>query len=376
MRRRTVRPTRSASCPASAGFLSGLIDRAPDVVFRVRLAPRPRLEYVNPAVLALTGYAPADWYADPGLVLRLIHPADRRKLQEAWRSRRLPGRPVVLRWTRRDGTPLRTEIAGTAVRGRHGTLAAIEGIAREVTAARGNGEAGRGDDRFLRAAFDQVPVGLAHITADGRFLHVNRRLCDMTGFSADELLRRHMRDIAHPDDVERDAALLQQLRSNDAAQATIEKRVVSRDGTLIRVRVAASRLRNAGACESVAVLDELPPPVAQEADQRRLACDGGIELDTDRLEVTWNGRRVPLTLKEVLLLRYLIRHRGETLARDRLLRDVWGYEHAGRSRTLDVHVCRLRRKLPPLADSLVTIGHLGYTLAQGMGSAPMPLATR
>lgn len=371
MRRRTVRLARGASPPRSAGSLARVIDRAPDVVFRVRLTPRLRLDYINPAVLALTGYSPDDWRADPGLALRIVHPSDRRRLQDIARSRRLPPQPMALRWTRKDGTPLRTEIAATAVYSRQGTLTAIEGIARDITAARRNGEAERGDDRFLRAVFDRLPVAVAHLAADGRFLHANRRLCDITGFSPDELAARHFSDIAHPEDVGRHAALFQQLRASDTAQATIEQRIACKDGSHVWVRVTMCPLRNAGAAESIAFLERIPPPVPQEADEAKLPCPGGIEVDADRLEVTWNARRVPLTLKEVLLLRYLIRHRGEMLARDRLLRDVWGYEHAGRSRTLDVHICRLRRKLPPLAGSLVTIGHFGYTLSQGAGKGTL-----
>lgn len=375
MRRRSTRPARGVPSPPNAGFLAALIDRAPDVIFRVRLVPRPRLEYVNAAVLALTGYSPDEWYADAGLALRLVHPLDRRKLQDTARSRRPPSHPLVVRWTRRDGAPLRTEISLRAVRGRNGALTAIEGIARDITAARRNGEAGRGTDRFLRVAFEQAPVGLAHVTPDGRFLHVNSRMCEITGFSAHELLARHFRDLAHPNDVEGDAALVQQLQSKDFAQATLERRLMRKAGDPVWVKVTASRMRNTGGADCVAVLEPVPPPAAQEPDQHRQSCGGGIELDTDRLEVMWNGRRVPLTLKEVLLLRYLVRHRGEMLARGRLLRDVWGYEHAGRSRTLDVHICRLRRKLPPLADSLVTIGHFGYTLSQGMGSAPVAVGS-
>lgn len=369
MPRRTPRLARRVS--SSSDPLCSLVERAPDVVFRVRLTPRPRLDYINRAVLEVSGYSPEEWYADSGLAARIVHPADRRKLQDVVRSRRLPPQPAVLRWLRKDGGVVRTEISAIPVYGRQRTLVAIEGIARDITAARTDQGTGRANDRFLRTAFDQAPAGLAHIAADGRFLHVNRRLCEITGFSADELLAKRFHEITHPDDVERDVALLQQLRANDAARGAIEKRCVCKDGSHAWVKVAASRLRSAGSTtDSLAVVDRISPPAAREAEQRRLTyC--GLEVDPDRLEVTWNGRSIALTLKEVLLLRYLIRRCGQMLARDRLLRDVWGYKHSGRSRTLDVHVCRLRRKLPPLADSLITIGHFGYTLAQGLnGQVP------
>ena len=75
-----------------------------------------------------------------------------------------------------------------------------------------------------------------------------------------------------------------------------------------------------------------------------------------------DGDEVRLTAKEFLLLQYLIEHRGRVLSRDLLLTDVWGYQYTGGTRTVDVHVRRLREKLPLLADALATIKQFGYKL--------------
>jgi two-component system alkaline phosphatase synthesis response regulator PhoP len=90
---------------------------------------------------------------------------------------------------------------------------------------------------------------------------------------------------------------------------------------------------------------------------------GPIALDTDRHTVTVHGAAVTLTAKEFLLLDYLIKHRGKVLSRDALLTDVWGYRYTGGTRTVDVHVRRLREKLPLLATALVTVKQFGYKLA-------------
>jgi two-component system alkaline phosphatase synthesis response regulator PhoP len=78
--------------------------------------------------------------------------------------------------------------------------------------------------------------------------------------------------------------------------------------------------------------------------------------------VSSNGHDVTLTAKEFLLLEYLLQHRGRVLSRDVLLTDVWGYRYTGGTRTVDVHVRRLREKLPLLADALVTVKQFGYKL--------------
>ena len=81
--------------------------------------------------------------------------------------------------------------------------------------------------------------------------------------------------------------------------------------------------------------------------------------------VTDEGREVTLAAKEFLLLQYLLQHRGRVLSRDLLLGDVWGYTYTGGTRTVDVHVRRLREKLPLLVDALVTVKQFGYKLVDG-----------
>jgi len=95
---------------------------------------------------------------------------------------------------------------------------------------------------------------------------------------------------------------------------------------------------------------------------------GAISVDSDRHVVSADGRDVTLTAKEFLLLEYLLQHRGRVLSRDVLLTDVWGYRYTGGTRTVDVHVRRLREKLPLLAEALVTVKQFGYKLVD-----PAPL---
>ena len=90
---------------------------------------------------------------------------------------------------------------------------------------------------------------------------------------------------------------------------------------------------------------------------------GSIVMDLGRHLVSEDGREVELTAKEFLLLQYLMEHRGRVLSRDLLLGDVWGYQYTGGTRTVDVHVRRLRQKLPSLVTGLVTVKQFGYKLA-------------
>jgi DNA-binding response OmpR family regulator len=89
---------------------------------------------------------------------------------------------------------------------------------------------------------------------------------------------------------------------------------------------------------------------------------GAIVVDPETHAVSSAGVGVTLTAKEFLLLSYLLEHRGRVLSRDVLLTDVWGYRYTGGTRTVDVHVRRLREKLPLLAEALVTIKQFGYMI--------------
>jgi len=97
---------------------------------------------------------------------------------------------------------------------------------------------------------------------------------------------------------------------------------------------------------------------------------GALEVDLDRHVVTDAGREVRLTAKEFLLLQYLLEHRGRVLSRDLLLSDVWGYQYTGGTRTVDVHVRRLREKLPLLERALVTVKQFGYRLLDPSDTPP------
>ena len=97
---------------------------------------------------------------------------------------------------------------------------------------------------------------------------------------------------------------------------------------------------------------------------------GTLTMDLDRHVVQIGGDDVRLTAKEFLLLQYLIEHRGRVLSRDLLLTDVWGYQYTGGTRTVDVHVRRLREKIPLLSTALTTIKQFGYKLDDPPPSRP------
>lgn len=89
---------------------------------------------------------------------------------------------------------------------------------------------------------------------------------------------------------------------------------------------------------------------------------GPLVLDFSRHEVLNDGREITLTAKEFALLHSLLRNPGRVLTRDALLNAVWGYDYHGTTRTIDVHIRRLKQKMPILNDAIISIKSLGYKL--------------
>ena len=88
---------------------------------------------------------------------------------------------------------------------------------------------------------------------------------------------------------------------------------------------------------------------------------GEVTVDDVTYTAKLGGRPLDLTFKEFELLKYLAQHPGRVFSRDQLLQEVWGYDYFGGTRTVDVHVRRLRAKLGPEHEQLIgTVRNVGY----------------
>ncbi|WP_019815032.1 response regulator transcription factor [Saccharomonospora saliphila] len=112
-----------------------------------------------------------------------------------------------------------------------------------------------------------------------------------------------------------------------------------------------------------AVLRRGGEPVPEEESAPQVLAAGPVRMDVERHVVTVDGAEVGLPLKEFDLLEYLLRNVGRVLTRNQLIDRVWGADYVGDTKTLDVHVKRLRSKIesdPGAPRHLVTVRGLGY----------------
>lgn len=145
-----------------------MADNAPDVIFRYRLENLPgRCDYINSTIKRILGYRPEEFYADPELAGKVIHPDDRPLFHTLFEEGQLPDGAVVMRWIARDGRIVTTEQRIVPVHDASGHLVAIEGIARDVTGVRAEAERLRVIEKQLYQAqkvdgIGTLASGIAH----------------------------------------------------------------------------------------------------------------------------------------------------------------------------------------------------------------------
>lgn len=130
-----------------------------------------------------------------------------------------------------------------AAHAERGRLLAHERLVREQVET-ANAQLRESEERF-RLTVDNAPIGMALVTLDGRFVRVNQVLCELTGYSAEELMTLTYQDITHPDDLETDVEFVGQLARGEIPRYQREKRYIRKDGAVVVVMLSASVLRGA-----------------------------------------------------------------------------------------------------------------------------------
>ncbi|MCC5610711.1 PAS domain S-box protein [Nostoc sp. CHAB 5834] len=113
-------------------------------------------------------------------------------------------------------------------------------ILADVTAAKETEVALRESEERFRAMFNQAAVGITLVALDGQFLQVNPALCEITGYSHEELIQLNFQEITHPDDVEIDWENARQVLAKEISGYSLEKRYIRKDGSIVWVNLTSS----------------------------------------------------------------------------------------------------------------------------------------
>ena len=206
--------------------------------------PDDPIVYVNPAFERISGY-PVDEVL--GHNCRFLQGDDRDQpaldeLREALGEE--SECRVILRNYRKDGTPFWNELYVAPVHDEEGRLTNFVGVQNDITERRRIEEVLRESEERFRATFEHAAVGAAQVGIDGRWLRVNRRLCEIVGYEREELLERTFEEITHPEDLGENLQQMRLLLEGERQTYTTEKRYLKKDGSAVWVNLTVSLVRD------------------------------------------------------------------------------------------------------------------------------------
>jgi diguanylate cyclase (GGDEF)-like protein/PAS domain S-box-containing protein len=210
----------------------------------------------------------------------------------------------------RDGTRRHIVWSNAALLDENGDLTHLIASGLDITARRAvEIELREAQERFRRA-FDNAPIGMCLVGVDARFLQVNRALCEMFGYAEDELLRRSIGDVTHPDQVADSLRAVADMADGRAENYQVEKQYVRADGRALWALVSASVVHNEAGAPSYMVTqiqDNTKRRAAEELLVYRAMHDSLTSLPNrallmDRLSLEVERSRRSLSLTAVLFI--------------------------------------------------------------------------
>ena len=201
--------------------------------------------FVNQRFLDMSGYNAAEEVVGKPLSMT-VHPDDREMIAR-YTLMRERGEPVPSRYEIRGITKngvtkyIEASVARVTYLGEPASLAYL----RDVTDRKRTEEALKESESCFKGAFEASGIGMALVALDGCWLKVNQSLCDMLGYSEQELLAKTFQDITHPGDLENDLEYIEKLMDDQIPYYRLEKRYYHRDGYIVWAALSVSLARDA-----------------------------------------------------------------------------------------------------------------------------------
>ncbi len=151
-----------------------LAENARDIIFRYRFSPQRGFEYISPSVKTIMGFTPEEYYADPDIDLKRIHPESRTVFAITDDTTESYSERIIMRYVRKDGSDVWIEQNHYQVRDENGKTVAIEGISRDVTDRKRAEEALRNNLQFLETLLDTIPSPVFYKDMQGSYRGCNR----------------------------------------------------------------------------------------------------------------------------------------------------------------------------------------------------------
>ena len=215
-----------------------LAENAQDVVYRFIMRPTPRYEYISPSILHMSGYTPEEFYADPNLGFKIVHPDDRHILGDSQKIINdkvtidyIKAPKLTLRWICKDGRIVWTESVNTPIKDEKGKVIGIEGISHDITQQK------ESEERFKilsNATFEGIVF-----SDNGKIIDANDQFVKMYGFdSSSEFIGKNLVNDFVIEEQKSIAHKFVRLPKSDP----MEVQTIRKDGSIITVEAQGQNI--------------------------------------------------------------------------------------------------------------------------------------
>lgn len=178
-----------------------LAENATDLIYRCRVFPEFRYEYISPSVKSITGYSAEDFYAQPFLGFKIVHPEDAHLLGDSEKLiknkskiRNVRGPEVIVRWIKKDGSVIWTETRNKPVFDKSNRLIAIEGISRDITKQKTGEEKLKDSEERFKILSNATFEGII-FSENGKIIDANDQFVKMYGYkTTKEIIGKNLID--------------------------------------------------------------------------------------------------------------------------------------------------------------------------------------
>ncbi|OBS10563.1 PAS domain S-box protein [Acidihalobacter prosperus] len=236
----------SRALQASEQRFRGMVANLPGVVYRTEGDDARQVRYISEEIEQLLGF-PAERFLRPGGSgwRYFIHPDDCDETARALEKlRRGESYEFNYRLRHADGHYLWVSEKARGVLNDSGRLQWIDGFVWDVTERRAIAEELKLSQKRFSGAFATAPLGMALVSLQGQWLEVNDKLCEILGYTREELLLTDFQHITHPEDLDTDLAYVDQLLRGDIASYQMDKRYLHRNGRVIWASLSVSLVRD------------------------------------------------------------------------------------------------------------------------------------
>jgi PAS domain S-box-containing protein len=283
--------------------------RSADFQAMIECAPEPVMVYnsetflyLNPAAAERLGADAATLVGRP--VMDFVHAKSRQLVIDRFRQLAetgVPLPPVDMFFVSLSGSVIPGELMAVPIvfDGRPAILGLVRDIGKRLEAER----ALRESEELFATAFQHSPLGMAFVSLEGRWLRTNKSLCELLGYTEEELGKSDFQSVSHPEDLAEDMALLARLISGEITNYTRVKRYYRKDSRMIWVSVAVTSIHDDSGRPIYFICQAQDITSQRHAEQRRLQAErlGGIAETTVAVAHEMNNVLTALTMNAELL---------------------------------------------------------------------------